>query len=457
MALPPQQPGPPAGAVAAAPSVAPPHPPPPPPSAQHGQPHSIAIAQTHQPQTQSAWTTLPAPPQQWQGAEESMRTWLQTKAEEEKTRQEEERTRQKSLRLEQRKVEMEMLRASLGGGIPPPMVPLVFAGMASSGGLPQVALEWAQQHLQSYQATHGQLLPASQGQQGSDHPRDVPLQTHGQYSTPATSTQGPGGYGPYTGSLTRSRGRTIPGAASTRPPGTASSLIQQGQGPPVGAMATHVPQTSPHVQTQAASHETSPSIYFHHWQPPTSQAGAASNRPGSPTGENPRKRKATSLSQSQQAAVEGQSRSPPIGRQQDTARPTSPTRRGHKRNRSDLSWYQPSEQSPKATTANPHRTPPPPHGANTSTSNREAARGDVRKHSVTSLLSGEANEPAMSSQGTRLSSVHHTDASEHFSWKGGESSARTMSPRKDERGPEGLWTPYVPAVLTGSFSRMGFK
>ncbi|KAH7320138.1 hypothetical protein B0I35DRAFT_229491 [Stachybotrys elegans] len=295
MALPPQQPGPPAGAVAAAPSVAPPHPPPPPPSAHHGQPHSIAIAQAHQPQPQPAWTTLPAPPQQWQGAEESMRTWLQTKAEEEKTRQEEERTRQESLRLEQRKVEMEMLRASLGGGIPPPMVPLVFAGMASSGGLPQAALEWAQQYLQSYQATHGQLLPASQGQQGSDHPRDVPPQSHGQYSTSATSTQGPGGYGPYTGSPTRSRGHTISGAASTRPLGTASSLIQQGQGPPAGAMAAQLPQTSPHVQTQAASHETSPSIYFHHWQPPTSQAGAASNRPGSPTGSSKAKRKRDSM------------------------------------------------------------------------------------------------------------------------------------------------------------------
>ena len=63
-----------------------------------------------------------------------MRHWLSTKAEEERTkqeeekrRQEEERTRQESFRLEQRLVEQSMLRDSMKGGIPPQMIPVIFA------------------------------------------------------------------------------------------------------------------------------------------------------------------------------------------------------------------------------------------------------------------------------------------------------------------------------------------
>ncbi|MCJ1405614.1 hypothetical protein MMC11_008842, partial [Xylographa trunciseda] len=72
---------------------------------------------------------LPAPPSQWQGADESMRNWLLAKAEEDRRKQEEERTRQEGLRLEQRKIEQTMLRESLQGGVPPHLVPMVFAGM----------------------------------------------------------------------------------------------------------------------------------------------------------------------------------------------------------------------------------------------------------------------------------------------------------------------------------------
>ncbi|GJD01926.1 hypothetical protein ColKHC_10751 [Colletotrichum higginsianum] len=63
---------------------------------------------------------LPGPPPQWHGAEESMRSWLAAKTEEERRRQEEEKTRQESLRLEQRRIEADMLRTSLNGGIPRP-------------------------------------------------------------------------------------------------------------------------------------------------------------------------------------------------------------------------------------------------------------------------------------------------------------------------------------------------
>ncbi|OBT55219.1 hypothetical protein VE04_05154 [Pseudogymnoascus sp. 24MN13] len=89
---------------------------------------------------------LPSPPQQWHGAEESMRTWLQAKSEEDKRRQEEERTAQESLRLEQRRIEHDILRTSLSGGIPPHLIPLVFAGVGG-GSLPSAGLEWAQREV----------------------------------------------------------------------------------------------------------------------------------------------------------------------------------------------------------------------------------------------------------------------------------------------------------------------
>src|SRR5204863_4721198 len=71
----------------------------------------------------------PPPPTQWQNADESMRQWLQTKAEEDRRRQEEERTRQESLRLEKLKIEQTILRDSLQAGLPPYMAPLLFASI----------------------------------------------------------------------------------------------------------------------------------------------------------------------------------------------------------------------------------------------------------------------------------------------------------------------------------------
>lgn len=223
-----------------------------------------------------------------------MRNWLQTRAEEEKTRQEEEKTRQESLRLEQRKIEMDMLRASLSGGIPPPMVPLVFAGMSSNGVLPQAALDWAQQFMQS-----AQLPPTQQNQHATDHLRDGPSQAHGRYSGPAwpsSSAQGSGTFNPYPGSPTRGRGHTVSGVVGSRGLGSGANLpslntstVQPAQAPAASALSNqHAPS---HTQAPHTQQETSPSIYFHHWQPPTSQAGPSSNRPGTPSGSSKTKRK----------------------------------------------------------------------------------------------------------------------------------------------------------------------
>ena len=191
----------------------------------------------HPPPQNSSWGSLPAPPQHWQEGEESMKTWLQARAEEEKTKQEEEKTKQEELRLEQRRVEMDMLRSSLSGGIPPPMVPLVFASMGSGGILPQAALDYAQQFLQNPQAQFSQLI--SQGPHSPQHQREGQL----------TTTSGPGIYFP-------------------------GSPTQAGRGLGHGASLGHI----------HGHHDSGPSIYFHHWQPPTTQTGAGGSRPSSPTG-----------------------------------------------------------------------------------------------------------------------------------------------------------------------------
>ncbi|KAF4633380.1 hypothetical protein G7Y89_g4739 [Cudoniella acicularis] len=313
---------------------------------------------------------LPAPPQQWQGAEESMRNWLHAKAEEDKRKQEEEKTRQESLRLEQRKIEQDMLRTSLTGGIPPYMIPMVFAGMGG-GNLPNASLEWAQhymaqahhlqqqqQQIQQQQQQQQQLLP-SQVQTSPEQPQRQESRAQappfsGQHPVPLTLPSTPvGPPGPQQGSFlpsyplspaSRARQNAQGQGTIVRPPptshlprlNTGEMLIQP---PPPGPNVQILPGQPGHPlqQSQTAQQQeaqSSPSIYFHHWQPPTSQAGTSSDHTSSP-----KKRKATGP---QQAAP------PPTSQPQYTSPPFSQTgssvsntpsnrRRGHSRQRSDMS------------------------------------------------------------------------------------------------------------------------
>ncbi|VTT71080.1 unnamed protein product [Fusarium fujikuroi] len=338
MTLPPQQPP-----VAGAPPSThlPPHPPPPPP------PQPSLGPPGHQ--QRDSWGQLPAPPQQWQGAEESMRHWLQARAEEDKRKQEEERTRQESLRLEQRKVEMDMLRTSLQAGIPPPMVPLVFAGMGSGGVAPQAALEWAQQFMPPGQAPpRAQIMPA-QWPVSPEHQREPQTlsHTHAQHpGIPSASTPA-AGYA-YPASPSRPRGQTVSGAIG-RPMGI-STLPSINTNVPQPA---HVPppmhsHQHPHMQQQQQQEaQSSPSIYFHHWQPPTSQASGSSNRPGSPSGSSKTKRKRDSLKRKatghhapSPTRSEQRHRSPPpLSQSSSSSAAFRGSRRGHSRQRSDMSPF----------------------------------------------------------------------------------------------------------------------
>ncbi len=262
---------------------------------------------------------LPAPPQQWQGAEESMRNWLHAKAEEDKRKQEEEKTRQESLRLEQRKIEQDMLKTSLNGGIPPYMIPMVFAGMGG-GNLPNASLEWAQHYMaqahhlqqqQQIQQQQQQLLP-SQAQTSPEQVqrRDSRVQQYSaqQHPPPMTlpstpigtvsSQQQGSGFLPSYQMSPASRARQSAPAQGTvaRQPQT-SHLPRLNTGemhiqpPPSGPTMQILPGQLSHPlqQSQSAQQQepqSSPSIYFHHWQPPTTQAATSSsaNQPSTPSG-----------------------------------------------------------------------------------------------------------------------------------------------------------------------------
>ncbi|KAH9220023.1 hypothetical protein DL95DRAFT_290718 [Leptodontidium sp. 2 PMI_412] len=297
---------------------------------------------------------LPAPPQQWQGAEESMRNWLLAKAEEDKRKQEEEKTRQESLRLEQRKIEQDMLRTSLSGGIPPYMIPMVFAGMGG-GNLPNASLEWAQHYMAQthHLSQQQQLLPAqaqtspeqlqrrdsrvaSQPFGAQQHP--VPLTLPSTPIGPSSSQQSAGFLPSYQMSpASRARQSTQGQGIIARPPqtshlprlNTGEMLVQP---PPAGPSMQMLPGQTGHPlqQTQSAQQEqqSSPSIYFHHWQPPTTQADHTSS---------PKKRKATGPQQAAPPPTsQPQYTSPPFSGSSVSNTPSS-RRRGHSRQRSDLS------------------------------------------------------------------------------------------------------------------------
>ncbi|TVY38999.1 hypothetical protein LOCC1_G006870 [Lachnellula occidentalis] len=354
-----------------------PPPPPPPPIAQP----ALSQAPLIQPMGQ-----LPAPPQQWQGAEESMRNWLQAKAEEDRRKQEEEKTRQESLRLEQRKIEQEMLRTSLNGGIPPYMIPMVFAGMGG-GNLPGASLEWAQHymaqahHLQQQQQSQQQQLPSqaqttpeqvprrasrahAQSFSGLQHPAPMTLP-----STPVVpgGTQQSAGFLPSYQMSPASRARQIVQGQSTivRPPptshlprlNTGEMLIQP---PPPGpnmqtlpGQPTHPLQQSQSVQQQET--QSSPSIYFiigslRLPKQPATPPGKHNNvlrfkmiegqlTVGIDHTSSPKKRKATGPHQpAPPPTSQPQYTSPPFSQAGSSVSNTpSSRRRGHSRQRSDMS------------------------------------------------------------------------------------------------------------------------
>ncbi|KAL8967722.1 MAG: hypothetical protein Q9183_002786 [Haloplaca sp. 2 TL-2023] len=277
---------------------------------------------------------LPSAPERWQGAEESMRNWLQAKSEEDRRKQEEQKTQQESLKLEQRKVEQSILRDSLQGGIPPYMVPMVFAGMGG-GSLPNVALEWAQhamasitlqQQAQMQQQQQVQQQPQQQSQQqqqqqqqanqaSAQNPTEQRRMITGPQPNPygAQQMQQPPpppappqnqanvafvpSYQTTNASVDRNRlaGPSPSIASSTSTMRTSSTLPRlntvdpQVQQPNQAYGGLQIPPQHPMQQTQQVQQQeqqqqqASSPIYFHHWVPPNTQT-SSNKDPGTPGG-----------------------------------------------------------------------------------------------------------------------------------------------------------------------------
>lgn len=251
-----------------------------------------------------AVSQLPPPPPQWHNSEESMRQWLQAKAEEDRRRQEEERTRQESLRLEQRKIEQSMLRDSLQAGVPPHMVPLIFAGLGG-GNLPRATVDTIQQLVdqtstQSQPPQHQRPPPPPPPPPSSQVPpppshtlppevrrdsRGIPPNPYGAQAgaplPPAPAPPPPQGVPPSPTQQPYGQSQQPllhpPPADPRAPPSTLSRInttdihiqhpppnVGAGQYQP-GAAAPPPPAASVKPETQQ---QQSPSIYFHHWVPP---------------------------------------------------------------------------------------------------------------------------------------------------------------------------------------------
>ncbi|KAF3181021.1 hypothetical protein TWF751_010230 [Orbilia oligospora] len=279
-------------------------------------------------------------PDRWQhGSEETQRSFLQAKSDEEKRRQEEERTKQENYRLEIRRTELEMLREAFRGGIPPQLVPMIFAG--GGGALASTSAEWANHYISQLNHNQQQLL---QGNVISppDSRLESRLLTATEHQTPKSSglssisqtpaqsqaaSNGPPGaahnlhhagsgsssYSPFGSSgliATRNHAQQI---HTSEPPRSSLPRINTNeihvqpppQGPPPGlnmqlsgipppsqtptqnliahqTPQSHISQTGPSESHRQP--ESSP-IFFHHWQPPTTQpstsAPAASISPAS--------------------------------------------------------------------------------------------------------------------------------------------------------------------------------
>lgn len=291
---------------------------------------------------------MPAPPQQWQGAEESMRNWLSAKAEEDKRKQEEEKTRQETLRLEQRKIEQAMLRESMQGGVPPHLVPMIFAGIGG-GSAAGVTVDWLQQYVAQLQAQQQQALAQVQvspdmrrGEQRMINPAQPGVYAGAQQvvaapsvvpgQAPAQPAGGPFSAPTYTavGSMSP-RGRAGSGYPQHPKPPAHSQLPRlttnemQIQQPPQAQSLSTIQQSQ-----QQEPQTSSPSIYFHHWVPPTTQSS-------SDYASSPKKRKAQGAHQAAPAPTSAPQYTSPSFSHVSGSSTSTPGRRGHARTRSDQS------------------------------------------------------------------------------------------------------------------------
>jgi hypothetical protein len=364
---------------------------------------------------------LPPAPTQWQGAEDGMKNWLAAKAEEEKRRQEEEGTRQEDLRVQQRRIEQSMLRESLQGGVPPHLIPMIFAGMGG-GSLANISADMLREHQLDLQAAQRQaqeqyqLSPELRRETGLiGQPQTGPY--GGQPQTPQTALPPtavlpgqPLPSQPQHGAFSQSSyaaGSMSPRARGAQPPhvGAPTSAPRpppQSQLPRLTTNELHIqqPPAAPSNVQQLQSNQTaqqdqqsSPSIYFHHWVPPNSQQEKppSGNPPATPSG----KYKASPSSLSRQRALSHAS---------DPDYTSSPKKRkaqgGH-------------TAPPPPTTAPQSYTSPSFSHVSTSSTSTPGRRGHTRARSDASTRGPEGRGSALSRRGTVSTHPHVEAGAQH--------------------------------------------
>ncbi|KAL4810050.1 hypothetical protein BDV18DRAFT_156424 [Aspergillus unguis] len=332
---------------------------------------------------------LPPPPAQWQSSDDGMQHWLRARAEEDRRKQEEEKTRQESLRLEQRRVEQSMLRDSLMAGIPPHIVPLIFAGICQNG-LPQPVVELAQQYLsqtsgpRAPQITHAPpAVSASSGSHSYSHsnpqsrrPSMHARQDSGPYipasaqhvvppprppnillsqNAPPDASAPPTPQQPGRRSLPSAPHDPRAGSAQWAQP--QSSQVNWGPVQYVPGSSVPVAQVPPRPNSQ--SRRSPPSLYFHHWTPPAqSQAGAAygKNHRDSPASSTNSRRSEHHTSPSRKRKASGPHQDAPV----PSSRSSQSLTRGLQASplespRNDIQLRNPSEHRRQVSEASAHR------------------------------------------------------------------------------------------------------
>ncbi|KAH0605929.1 uncharacterized protein H6S33_004386 [Morchella sextelata] len=327
-------------------------------------------------------------PHQWQNPE------IQLKIEEDRRKAEEERTKQEQSRVDFKKLELEFLREAHQMGIPPQMIPIMFAGSALKG----VVGEWFNEHcaqmMGQLQQQHqmAQQQQQQQPQQQQVHPmpqihspgpdrkirretRTIadsfpPVQPH--MGPPLGAGMQPQGAPPASYTTSYLPPRNGPAQQPPRPPQiNTKDMHPHSQQPPLlpgqiigtpigaphGPMQT-VAQGHPPQATQPAQQQES-AIFFHHYVPPNSQASSmttpvktsspqtqlqspfahqppSNQLTGSDYASSPKKRKHGNAPSSQQQTPSTPF-SPPSFHQTPLSAATTPsrTRRGHSRHRSE--------------------------------------------------------------------------------------------------------------------------
>lgn len=258
----------------------------PPPPQSHSSAHGYAPIppQPQQQQPQAAFTPTLRP------EDDATREgyWL-ARAEEHKRYQEEEKTRQQQLRLEQRKVEHDMLREALRGGVPPHIVPSIFVSIGGGGSIINPA-----------QPFPTAMQPAQHEYVTSAHPaRPSPPELRRE--TRPIPQQQPAVYYPAPGSaIPPSAAAHQPPPPLFNPPTAYPAPVRSPRSHRASTMTGHPPEAPvlkhastsslPRLTTNEAQVQQptggslaygseraspSPSISFHHWQPPATTSGGS--------------------------------------------------------------------------------------------------------------------------------------------------------------------------------------